>query len=208
MFVAVDVRAGDLRVGTDVELLVFAAHGRSIAGVDLQSGGLIWVTYPEGGARTALRPFDVVRGRSGPDQPVDPCRPETIALVAAPEVTGHLRGRRAGRLLRPLLHPPDEHLLGFAGPAIPYWTLTGDRPSLAVVEPRGPVTVRGDDDGLHCRFVWRNINHELPFTDLRPGLADSARRGTGIRVDRRLLVCLTPPYLGHCYKVVAALLPR
>ena len=205
--VTMTVRTGELRVGTTVELLVLAARGHTLAAVDLHCGGLTWVTYPPDAPTAVLRPFDVIRAVAGPEPAADPSRPDTIALAATPDVIGRLRGRRAERLLRPLLHP-DEHLLGFAGPAIPFWTLTGDRPSLAVVEPKGPVIVRGDDDGLHCRFEWRGLSHELPFTDLRAKVASAARQHGGIRVDRRLLVALTPPYLGHCYKVVAALLPR
>ena len=205
---AVDVRRSGIRIGTDVELLVLAARGHTLAGVDLHSGGLVWVTYPAESATALLRPFDVVRGSTASSSIADPSRPEAMGLASTPEVVGRLRGRRAERWLRPLLHPKDDHLLGFAGPAIPYWTLTGDRPSLAVVEPKGPVIVRGNVDGLHCRFEWRRLPHELPFTDLRTKVAAAAHHGHGIKVNRRLLVALTPPYLGHCYKVVAALLPR
>jgi len=85
-------------------------------------------------------------------------------------------------------------LLGFAGPAVPYWTLTGERASVAVVAPSARPVLAGGE----CRFQWRNTLHALPV--LPAALASCPSR------PRHLLVALSPPRAGHCYKVVAGLL--
>lgn len=121
-------------------------------------------------------------------------RPEAVSLAGPPDPVTTMSRRQAERWLRPLLHPRREHLLGFAGPAVPYWTLTGERASVAVVAPPQRPTVAGGE----CRFLWRNMVHVLPL--LPTALATSPAR------PRRLVVALTPPRSGHCYKVVAALL--
>jgi len=119
---------------------------------------------------------------------------------------GRLRGRRAQRLLTPLHHPEKDQLLGFAGPAIPYWTLIGDHPSMTIVNPHGDVVLLPTDDGLVVRFRFRGMVHELPCTDAAAAAAVTAKDGA-VKAKRRLLVTLSAPYLGHCYKVVPALLP-
>lgn len=87
-----------------------------------------------------------------------------------------------------------DHLLGFAGPAVPCWTLTGERASVAVIAPKTRPVVQGGE----CRFQWCDIPHVLPV--LPAALADCPAR------PRRLLVALSPPRAGHCYKVVAGIL--
>ena len=133
--------------------------------------------------------------------------PKPSTLDAAPVAVGKLRGRRAERLLRPLHHPERGQLLGFAGPAVPYWTLAGDRPSMTVVAPHGPVVLAPTEDGLVVRFTWRAVLHSLPCTDPAALAAVKHARGRAVRAPRRLLVTLSEPYLGHCYKLVPALLP-
>lgn len=147
---------------------------------------------------TCLPALTIVGGRlagsSDGDDAVDPIRPESIRLTSAPQRVGRMSRRQAERKLRPLLHPDRENLLGFAGAAVPYWTLTGERASVAVVAPaERPAVV-----GTECRFRWRNTPHVLPV--LPTALATCPPR------PRRLLVALSPPRAGHCYKVVAGLL--
>ena len=176
-----------------MQLLVLASGRQWCAAIDLATGGLVSAHWA--GPRAPLEQLTVAGGSlaGGPEVP-DPMRPEAITLAAAPEPAGRMSRRRAERLMRPLLHPETEHVLGFAGPAIPYWTLAGDRASVAVLGPRDrPVVVAGE-----CRFRWRNAVHRLPV--LPTALAACPLR------PRRLVVTLSPPRAGHCYKVVAALL--
>ena len=133
-----------------------------------------------------------------------------------PTRVGHLAGKRAERLLAPLHHPPSLPLLGFHANAVPYWTLTGDSPSLALVELRSDARVRWGPFGPECHFVWQGVLHELLLADQRlliaidNGLVRPSRgevqRLLGYR-PRRLLVMLTPPIDGYCHKAVGALLP-
>lgn len=179
--------------GAEVQLLVVACGRRWCAAVDLDSGALLSVRWA--GDPRSLAPLVLARGRVADDQGIaDPMRPEDVVLREAPRPTGRMGRRRSERWLRPLLHPEGEHLLGFAGPAIPYWTLTGDRPSVAVVAPSSRPVVLGGT----CRFYWRNAVHLLP---VMPGALDSSPAR-----PRRFLIALSAPRDGHCYKVVASLL--
>ncbi|MDP9070568.1 MAG: hypothetical protein M3N68_04660 [Actinomycetota bacterium] len=181
--------------GAELELLVLAGAHRGCAAVDLGTGALVHAHWPEG--VPPLTPFTLARGRLADEQEDrDPVRPEAVALSTAPCPVGRIPGRRAERWLRPLLHPPGEHLLGFAGTATPYWALSGDRPSVALVSPASrPIVV-----GNRCRFRWRNAVHTLPVLATALPFAPAK--------PRRLLVSLSAPVAGHCYKVVAGLLPR
>jgi hypothetical protein len=179
----------------EVDLLVLAGGHRGCAAVDLSTGGLVHAHWPEVVAPSS--PFTLVRARVADDQDeLDPTRPEALTLAGPPRPVGRLHQRRAERWLRALLHPAGEHLLGFAGSATPYWTLNGDRPSVALVAPPARPMVLGS----WCRFRWRNVVHTLPI--LPTALPFAPPR------PRRLLVSLSAPVEGHCYKVVAGLLPR
>jgi len=201
--------------GAELQLLVLAADRAGCIGVDMASGALVRACHPEGGSR--LRPYDVATGRlAAPDDP-DWSRPELVTLAAPPRRTGHLRRRRAERYLRPLLHPPRPPLLGFGASAVPYWTLEGDRPSVTLIEP-GRLGVVREGRAFRCRFEWQGVYHDLPLQDrgLAAVLDRLGRRGygpaelqraAGFRVGR-LLIAVTPPHRGYCYKTVAAMLPR
>jgi hypothetical protein len=181
--------------GAELDLLVLAGGPRGCAAVDLATGALVHAHWPHGGR--PLAPFAVVRGHLADErEEPDPVRPETLALRGSPRPVGNMARRRAERWLRPLLHPRSEHLLGFAGSATPYWTLSGDRPSVALVSPDSAPILVGD----RCRFRWRHVVHTLPV--LPTALSSAPPR------PRRLLVSLSAPLRGHCYKVVAGLLPR
>jgi hypothetical protein len=140
----------------------------------------------------------------------DPAEPEALVLEAAPIPRRHIRGRRAERLLRPLLHPANQPLLGISAPAVPFWERRPDHPSIALVEPQGAVSLWREGTYLGCRFGWLGHERELPCLDRRiathmdrSGITRMlARRGD------RLVVSLTPPIDGTCHKVVEAVLPR
>jgi len=193
-----------------VRLLLLAPGEDEAACIDLDTGGLLWAVWDPEASNVVpirMRPLDVVTGRTVPNPAApDPSRPETIELVDPPVAVGRLRGRRAQRLLTPLHHPEKDQLLGFAGPAVPYWTLAGDHPSMTIVNPYGEVVLVPTPDGLVVRFRFRGVVHELPCTDASAAAAVTAKNGA-VKAKRRLLVTLSTPYLGHCYKVVPALLP-
>jgi len=204
----VDVPRRSVQAGVELSLLVLAASAVGLAAVDLDSGALLRAARVPG--HLDLRPLDVIRARLAPTEEEDPTQPEAVELAGPPTPVGTLGGRRAERWLRPLLHPEFSHLLGFAGPAIPFWELNGDRPSLALLP--GRPSLRVDPEGVvHCRFVWRNLTHDLPVADRR--VCDAVTRGHDLVKTlgfepERMVVALTPPWNGHCYKVVASLLPR
>ena len=191
---AVTVAGHTSLAGAEVQLLVLGGGRRWCAAIHLGTGALVSARWSEP-SDPPLAPFTLARGLMAPDQGgADPIRPEDVALAVPPEPVGRTSRRRAERWLRPVLHPDREHLLGFPGPAVPYWTLSGARPSLAVVAPLGEVRVaRGQ-----CRFRWRNVEHALPVL---PQALDTVPHR-----PRRLVVTLSPPRDGHCYKLVAALL--
>jgi len=180
-------------VGTQLSLLVLGASPLGLAGVDLASGAFVRAAVDVAG----LAPLDVVATELDDAHEHDPTQPEAVRLAPMAKIIDHLNPRHAERWLRPLLHPTTSHLLGFAGPAIPFWELDGSRPSVGLVD--APAEIVADREGLpRCRFLWRGLLHDMPI---------AARRGARLpRHAARVVVALTPPVDGHCYKVVAGLL--
>jgi hypothetical protein len=171
----------------------------------------------ENGAVVRLR-IDVVWA-ADPEQD-DLAQPEAVTVSGIPAALGPLRGRRARRVLHSVVVRAEQHLLGFPGSSAPYWEFRGMRPSVAVVVPsRGPVLLRRrEDDTVWARFGWPRSDNWLPLEDRRAiGALETARRerlsgkdlegALGFR-PRFLVVALSRPRDGHCYKIVAALLPR
>lgn len=212
------VRTRTAEPGAPITLAILASGQRGGIAVDLDSGALVRARYLTG-APFPLRPFDVVAASVArrQDDP-DPTRPEALVVEGFDEQSrcGRLRGRAARRVLRDLVQPARGHLLGVAGPAVPFWTMTAaTRPSVALVEPASAPVVTAAPT---CRFGWAGQDHELPLQDRRLAAIMSRTgqtrlSGAGLaRVlgDRPsyLLVALTPPCDGHCYKVVAGILPR
>lgn len=198
-----------------MRLLVLASTPSEASGVDLRSGALRRLAWQE--PAPVFTPYDVVEahGLAGDDLPF----PTDSVAAIDPEVLGSMRGRRARKLLKPLVHPGNQPLLGAATPTITYWTLRSDAPSLALVAPAaGPVVERDADAHLRCRFRWRRLDHDLPLEApvlderLSHPTANRLAGGTLARAlgwkPERLLVTLEPPVEGRCQKVVAGLLPR
>lgn len=194
-----------------MELMVLAAGGKHCAGVDLATGALVraWATerHP-----VRLHPYDVVEVVPADDfDPVpDPAQPEAIGVASGPTPVGRITGRRCERLLRPLLHPKGQPLLGVTAPVIPFWERKADHPSIAVVEPEGDVLLVREAPYLSCRFAWQGHVRELPCLDR--DLANHMDRNGHARLragrGRRLVVAITAPIEGRCHKVVEAVLPR
>lgn len=191
--VAVTIAGRTSLAGGEIDLLLLAGGQRWCAAMCLNTGALVSAVWDEPIA--GLRPFVVAKARVADDQSdADPVRPEEVALIRPPRLIGRTNGHRAERMLRPLLHPPSEHILGIVGSAAQYWTLDGSHPSVALVAPsQAPVIA-----GSHCRFRWRHLDHRLP-------LLPQAREAVP-RHPRTMVVTLSAPRQGYCYKVVAALL--
>jgi hypothetical protein len=164
-----------------------------------------------------LRPFSVASGELAAADMADAAQPELAELTGPLRPSTRLNLRKAERWLRPLLHPPRPPLLGLTGNAIPYWTLEGDRPSVSLVEP-DEVGISRAPGGYVCRFIWQHTFHELFLRDRRLLAALESRqvqrcgehqlhRLLGHGPDR-LLIALTAPIQGYCYKAVMGVLPR
>ncbi len=197
-------------------MLVLAADAGGCLGVDLDSGAFVRARYH--GEPQPLAAFDIVSGQiADANHPIDASRPETVYLDQPPQHIGTLTPRRAERYLEPLHHPRRRSLLGFPGAVVPYWTLNGDQPSLTLVDLAAGAQVHREAQQYECRFTWQSVRYHLPVVDRRlvdrldgvgwPRYSSRDLESVlGHRV-RRLLVALSPPRQGYCYKVVAALLP-
>jgi hypothetical protein len=199
-----------MAAGVTLNLLVVAADGRQCAGVDMDSGALVRAWSPEPGGR--VNPYDVVEVTLDEDVDAvpDPAEPEAVMLVGPPRPVSRMKGRRCERLLRPLLHPKGQPLLGLAAPVIQFWERRPDHPSIALVEPEGPISLWRDGPYLACRFGWLGHERELPCLDRSLAAEmDRSRRSTMVAgKGHRIVVSLTPPIDGRCHKVVEAVLPK
>ena len=202
--------------------MVLACTAEDTTAVDLETGAVLRLRIDWRGRRSqGVDPFDVVDVALAPDpEQDDQAQPEAVTVAGLPTVLGTCRGRRVRRVLRDLLAAGEEHLLGFPGSSAPYWEFDGMRPSVAVVVPhRGPVLLRRrEDDTVWTRFGWNRSDNWLPLEDRRAvAELERARRDrlSGKDLERALgfrpqliVVALSRPRDGHCYKTVAALLPR
>jgi hypothetical protein len=203
--------------------MVLACTADDTAAVDLDSGALVRMrTGPERQAEAAVAPFDVVDAVWAADPERDDlAQPEAVTVAGVPRPVGTIGGRRARQLLRHLVVPSEQHLLGFPGSSAPYWEFGGMRPSLAVVVPsRGPLLFRraDDPDTVWARFGWPRSDNWLPVED--PHAIEMLRAARRDRLSGKdlanalgfrphyLVVALSRPRDGYCYKTVAAILPR
>jgi hypothetical protein len=200
-----------MEAGTTLQLLVVAVDEVHCAGVDLESGGLLrtWSPTP---LEERVRLYDIVEVTVDSDIEAvpDPSQPEAIGLVGPARPVGRMSGRRCERLLRPLIHPKGQPLLGITATAIPFWQRSPDHPSIAIVEPQDQVTLRRDHGYLACEFEWQGHLRELPCLDRSmAGYMDRAGRlRLGAGKGTRLVVALTAPIDGRCHKVVESVLRK
>ena len=212
----------DVEGGTALTLVVLACHAEDTTGVDLASGTLVRVrvTWPEDHGPD-LAPFDVVEAQLAEEPERDDlAQPEAVTATGLPRHLGTLHGRPVRKLLHQLVAPVEEHVLGFPGASAPYWEFRGFRPSLALVVPsKGPVLFRRiEDRSTWIRFGWGRSDNWLPVEDLGADRAlDVTRRDRLMGKDlaaalgfkpHYVLVSVSTPRDGHCYKTVRALLPR
>jgi hypothetical protein len=208
--------------GSTLHLLVLSSTVEDTTVVDLATRTVmrVRVPWPEG-HEPDISTFDVVEVTLADDPERDDlARPEATTVADLPRHVGTLRGRHLRKLLRRLVASPDGPLLGFPGPSAPYWEFRGFRPSVAIIEPtRRPQLIRRQADGTTwVRFGWDRDDVWLPVEDRNAARAlDAARRerlsgkslATALGFEPQyLLVTVSPPRDGHCYKVCAAVLPR
>jgi hypothetical protein len=208
--------------GTTLTVLVLSCHREDTTAVDLASGSLVRVRVPwPADHQPDLMPFDVAEAvlATEPERD-DLAQPEAVTAIGLPRHLGTFHGRRIKPLLRKLAAPVEEHVLGFPGASAPYWEFRGFRPSLAMVVPtKGPMLFRRSEDrSVWIRFGWGRSDNWLPVEDPHAVRAlDVARRERLHGKDlastlgfkpHYLVIALSSPRDGHCYKTVRALLPR
>jgi hypothetical protein len=208
--------------GSTLHLLVLSSTLEDTTVVDLATRTVmrVRVPWPEG-HEPDISTFDVVEVTLADDPERDDlAQPEATTVADLPRHVGTLRGRHLRKLLRRLVASPDGPLLGFPGPSAPYWEFRGFRPSVALIEPtRRPQLIRRHTDGTTwVRFGWDRDDVWLPVEDRQAARAlDAARRerlsgkslSTALGFEPQyLLVTVSPPRDGHCYKVCAAVLPK
>lgn len=208
--------------GSKLHLLVLASTVEDTTVVDLATGTVmrVRVPWPEN-HEPDITVFDVVEVTLAEDPERDDlAQPEATTAADLPRHVGTLRGRRVRKLLQRMVASPEGPLLGFPGPSAPYWEFRGYRPSVALIEPtRSPQLIRREMDGTTwVRFGWDRDDVWLPVEDRQAARAlDAARRerlsGKSLAnalgfEPQYLLVTVSQPRDGHCYKVCSAILPR
>jgi hypothetical protein len=204
--------------------------GRAPVGIDLESGALVAPVGPQRND-ASLKCFDVVIGRLATEVdpvndddllrefPHDPTQlRETVLLDAPLRKVGRLSSRRASRYFRPLLHPPHGPILGFHGPAAPFWSIEGNGPSVSLLRPDSMLGVVVNERGVSAVFRWRGVLQSLPLEapDVLARLdwmPDGVTSGDALAhvlgyVPRLAVVRISGPRDGYCYKVVSGLVPR
>src|SRR5580698_2124283 len=208
--------------GSTLHLLVLASTSEDTTVVDMATRTVmrVRVPWPEN-HDPDITAFDVVEVTLAQDPERDDlAQPEDTTAADLPRHVGTLRGRHLRKLLRRMVASPEGPLLGFPGPSAPYWEFRGFRPSVALIEPtRRPQLIRrNSDQSTWVRFGWDREDVWLPVEDPHAARAlDAARRerlsgkalAAALGFDPQyLLVTVSPPRDGHCYKVCAAVLPR
>ena len=208
--------------GAKLRVLVLGCTPEDTTVVDLASRSLLRLRIPwPPGHAPDLSAFDVVEAALADDPECDDlAQPEAATVAALPRRVGRLQGRRTRAMLTRLAATHDGPLLGFHGPSAPYWDFRGLRPSVSLVHPtRGPQLLRRRADGsTWVRFGWERDDVWLPVEDLRAVRALDASRGerlTGKPLATALgfpphflLVAVSRPREGHCYKICQAVLPK
>ena len=207
--------------GSVIHVLVLAPRRATTVGVDLASGAFVRLSHSDQpDSARPLRPHDVAACRVALVDELDLPRehPEAVVVASAPQRVGRMHSRQIDRYLRGLVQPRHLPVLGFCGPSTPFWTIDKDRPSVALVVPENEPAIAMRSNGVRCSFRWHGHTHDVPVDDPRvlrrldwfphnPVRGDALATVLGFR-PARLLLTLSTPINGHCYKVVSSLLPR
>ena len=212
------------RGGRTPLLLVLVSNREDTTAVDLASGAVVRLRVPWPQDHDPdLAAFDVVEATLARDPERDDlAQPEAATAAGLPRPGRHAAGRaRSAACSNAWRHRPDGPLLGFPGPAAPYWEFRGKRPSVALIEPtRGPQLFRRPDGGVHLGAVRLGPRRRLaagrgPARRSRPGrgppgppFGKGARRPRSGSSPSTCWSSLTRPRDGHCYKVCTAVLPE
>ncbi len=203
-----------------MHVLVLDPSPDRTVGVDLASGAFVRMDHPAptGAAiQEAPRCFDVAIGLVGesayPDLPVPR---EQVTLERPLRKVGRMSRRKAERYLRLLEHNPGRAILGCEGPAVPIWAL-GTAPGVTIIRPAGHLYLDVSHHGVSALFEWHGYTHRVRVDDRRvmsrldwfpPTPVEAHRLGNALGfVPKRMLLTLSDPIKGYCYKTVAALLP-
>ncbi|HUP86374.1 MAG TPA: hypothetical protein VM143_11965, partial [Acidimicrobiales bacterium] len=132
-----------------LRLLLLSGTTTTATGVDLDTHGLRRIQWREDAP--VFAPYDVVEAQGLPSD--DLPFPSDMTWAVDPVLMGRLRGRKAEKLVRPLVHRGTGPFLGAATPSVTYWTLGDTAPSVSLVDPAaGPVVERDRNHHLRCRF--------------------------------------------------------
>lgn len=196
--------------------MLLGSLGEDVAAADLELSTLVRLR-PTSLLPAGVSPMDVVTATVvEPEEPEDPASREALVLDRAPKTIGALAPKAQEKLLSDLQVPAHPDLLGFRGSATPYWCLDGSHPSLAIVGDLTELELvrRPTPPGIFCLFASGGVRHQLPVADplarAFSAATDLSMAGLGKLFDvvpSFLLVMLSPPLSGRCYKTVAAFLP-
>lgn len=218
-----------------MQLIILASGPSECAAIDVDSGAFVrgyWPTAVEPGrdAREpagvrepagdlALLPYwsaSAVIGRD--DAPFDPSRPEAVPFERPPQQAGQVPHRKVRGYLEALMAPSGIPLLGFLGPSIRFWQMSGTHPSVSLLRPTQGPQLLVEHGTVKARFEWDGLRHCLMVSDhavCSAALAAGAPRLSGDALaaalgyrPRYVLVVLTRPHEGYCHKSVGAILPK
>jgi hypothetical protein len=202
--------------GSSVHVLVLAPSRTVTVGVDLGSGAFVRMMHePPAEPKLAPRYGDVALGRVGTPSDTEVRPTEHINLMTPLRTVGRMKSRQIEKTLTPLVHPTGKPLFGCEGPALPMWSL-GTVPVVGLIESESDLAVTVTNQGVAVRFGWRGYTYQLPLEDRRilrrlDWLPNSPVKGRALAevvgfFPSRLLLGLSEPVNGYCYKTALAFL--
>ena len=205
--------------GAAMHVLVLAPSKHLTYGVDLGSGAFVRMHHDQPTrSHDAPRYGDVAIGQLGvdPDAAVGTRPAEDVLLQAPLRRVGLMKQRQIDKTLVPLQHRTGRPLFGCEGPALPMWGVDSTTCAVSLVEPESDLAITVAQQGTTVRFRWRQYTYQLPVNDARVNrrldwLPDSPVTGRPLAqvmgfYPRRLLLALSEPDNGYCYKTAVALL--
>ncbi len=169
--------------------------------------------------RTARERLQVLSlARHGESYGEDSIFPDVVTVSGEIALLGTLKRRYARKLLEGIAVPLARTLFGFAGWSVPYWDLTGDYPSVVLLERPSYIMLFLRDDGTAwARLTKSEVDMMMPVSDesIKAHLKERPNgtiEGKDIElvVGKRayyLLTTLQPPYNGNCYKTLSTIIP-
>jgi hypothetical protein len=202
--------------GSLIHVLILSPSRSVTVGVDLGSGAFVRMVHeaPKD-SQNAPRYGDVAVGRLSSQDDGFALPNEDVFLGQPLKTVGHMRPRQLEKTLQPLHHPDGKPLFGCEGPALPMWSVN-TVPAIALIEPKTDLAVTMTESGAAVRFGWRGYTYQMPLEDRRvlrrlDWLPNSPVGGRALAevigfFPNRLLLGLSEPVNGYCYKTAVALL--